>query len=187
MRSFVFDLRYAARVLRQNPGFATAAILTLALGIGGSTAIFSVLDPVLIRPLEYEEPERLVSITTLWPSTGFEFLTSADYAAFLSESHVLEDIAAYPHGLNTVNLIGAGASLRAVVTRVTPSFFPTLGVKPVVGRAFFPHEARPVPPNVAILTHGLWMRAFGGDSGVIGRGITLDQEAFTVVGVMPAS
>src|SRR5579872_3152824 len=96
------------RALRLNPGFATVSIVTLALGIGGTTAIFSVLDPVLIRPLPYAEPERLVSITTWWPSDRFEFLTSADYAEFLRQSHTLESIAAYPHGLDKKNLVAAG-------------------------------------------------------------------------------
>jgi putative ABC transport system permease protein len=187
MRDFLFDLQYAARTLRLNPGFTTVAIVTLALGIGGTTAIFSVLDPVLIRPLPYVEPDRLVSITTWWPSDRFEFLTSADYAEFLRQSHTLESIAAYPHGLDKKNLVAAGGSLRAVVTRVTPSFFSTLGVQPVIGRTFLARESRSAPPNIAILTHAMWMRAFGGDPDVAGRAISLDQEAFTVIGVLPAS
>jgi putative ABC transport system permease protein len=187
MRDFLFDLRYAGRTLRLNPGFATVAIVTLALGIGGTTAIFSVLDPVLIRPLPYAEPERLVSVATWWPSDRFEFLTSADYAEFLRQSHTLESVAAYPRGLDKKNLVAAGASVRAVVTRVTPSFFSTLGIEPAVGRTFLATESRSDPPNIAILTYGLWMRAFGGDPGVVGRAISLDQEAFTVIGVLPAS
>ena len=187
MRDFLFDLRYAARTLRLNPGFATVAIVTLALGIGGTTAIFSVVDPVLIRPLPYAEPERLVSITTWWPSVRFEFLFSADYAEFLRQSQTLESIAAYPNGLDKKSLLAAGASLRAVVTRVTPSFFTTIGVQPEIGRTFLTEESRPSPPNIAILANGLWMRAFGGDPGIVGRAISLDQEPFTVVGVLPAS
>ena len=187
MHDLVFDLQYAIRILRQNPGFAAVAIITLALGIGGTTAMFSVLDPVLFRPLAYREPERLVSITTFWPSTGFEFLTSAEYAEFGRESRIFEGLAAYPHGLDTMKLTTADAWQRVVVTRITPSLFPVLGVQPVRGRSFQPEESRPVPPNVAILTHGLWMRAFGGDPAVIGRPITLDQQAYTVIGIMPAS
>ena len=109
MHDLVFDLQYAIRILRQNPSFAAVAILTLAVGIGGTTAMFSVLDPVLFRPLPYREPERLVSITTFWPSDGFEFLTSAEYAEFGRESHVFEGLAAYPHGLDTMKLTTADA------------------------------------------------------------------------------
>src|SRR5579872_7514683 len=187
MRDFLFDLRYAARTLRLNPGFATVAIVTLALGIGGTTAIFSVLDPVVIRPLPYAEPERLVSIATWWPSDRLEFLTSADYAEFLRQSHTLESIAAYPQGLDKKNLVAGTASSRTVVTRVTPSFFTTLGIQAAIGRTFLSQESRPAPPNMAVLTHGVWMRTFGGDPGVVGRTISLDQEAFTVVGVLPAT
>jgi hypothetical protein len=178
MRDLVLDLRYAARILLQNPGFAIAPIVTLAIGIGGTTAISSVLDLVLIRPLAYREPERLVSITTWWPSTGFEFLTSADYAQFTSEGHVFESMCAYPHGLDTMKLMAGDAAFRVVVTRVTPSFFSTLGVRPAIGRPFLLQESRPVPPHVAILTHGLCMRSFGGDASVVGHSITLDQSGY---------
>ncbi|HKW96320.1 MAG TPA: ABC transporter permease [Bryobacteraceae bacterium] len=186
MRDLLSDLHYAARVLRQNPVFAAIAMVTLALGIGGTTVIFSVLDAVLLRPLEYRDPDRLVSVATYFPSVKLETLISADYAEFERESHVFESIAAYPHGLSKVNLIAGGEPLRAAVAKVTPSFFSTLGIQPVLGRAFLPRESRPAA-SVAILTHGLWMRVFGGDTGVLGRSMTLDGEPYTVVGVMPAS
>jgi putative ABC transport system permease protein len=185
MRDLVLDLRYAARILRQNPGFAIVAIVTLALGIGGTTAIFSVLDPVLIRPLAYREPERLVSVSTYFPSMKLETLTSADYAQFERESHVFESIAAYPHGLETLNLVAAGAPVRASRVKVTPSFLSTLGVAPLLGRGFAIEESRPEPAEVAVLTYGLWMRTFGGDTGIVGRSITLDQQTYTVIGVLP--
>jgi len=187
MRDLVLDLRYAARILRQNPGFAFVAIVTLALGIGGTTAIFSVLDPVLIRPLEYREPERLVSVCTYFPSVKLETLTSADYAQFARESHVFESIAAYPHGLDTVNLVAAGTPVRASAVKVTPSFLSTLGVTPLMGRGFAIEESRPEAAKVAILTYGLWKRVFGGDAGIVGRPITMDQQPYTVIGVLPSS
>jgi putative ABC transport system permease protein len=186
MRDLVLDVRYAARVLRQNPGFAMVAIVTLALGIGGTTAIFSVLDPVLIRPLAYREPERLVSVVTYFPSVKLETLHSADYAQFERESHVFESIAAYPHGLATVNLVAAGAPVRASRVKVTPSFLSTLGVTPLLGRGFMLGESRPEPTNVAVLTYALWMRAFGGDAAIVGRSVTIDQQPYTVLGVLPA-
>ncbi len=187
VRDFLFDLRYAARALRQNPGFATVAIVTLALGIGGTTAIFSVLDPVLLRPLEYAEPERLVSIATYFPSIKLETLVSADFAEFDRENHVFTSMAAYPHGADTMNVVVAAVPRRVAVTRVTPSFFPTLGIRPALGRAFLPGESRPVAAKVAILTFGLWQRAFGADPDVVGHTVTLDQEPYTVIGVLPAS
>jgi len=186
MSDLVLDLRYATRSLRQNPGFALVAIVTLALGIGGTTAIFSVLDPVLIRPLAYREPERLVSVSTYFPSVKLETLASADYAQFERESHVFESIAAYPHGLDTVNLVAAGTSVRASRVKVTPSFLSTLGVPPLLGRGFVLQESRPEPANVAVLTYGLWVRAFAGDAGIVGRSITMDQQPYTVIGVLPA-
>jgi len=186
MRDLVLDLRYAARMLRQNPGFAIVAIVTLALGIGGTTAIFSVIDPVLIRPLAYREPERLVSVSTYFPSMKLETLVSADYAQFERESHVFESIAAYPHGLDTLNLVAAGAPLRASAVKVTPSFLSTLGVMPLLGRGFAMEESRPEPANVVILTYGLWMRAFGGEGSIVGHSVTLDQQPYTVIGVLPA-
>jgi len=187
MRDFVFDLRYAGRTLRLNPSFATVAIVILALGIGGTTAIFSVLDPVLIRPLPYAEPERLVSVASYFPSIKLETLVSADFAEFARENHVFASMAAYPHGLDTMKLDAAGGPLRVTVTRLSPSFFATLGVQPVLGRAFFDQESRPEPAKVAIISFGLWQRAFGGDAGVIGRRIKLDEQPYTLVGVMPAS
>src|SRR5579864_3197418 len=185
MRNFVFDLRYAARILRQNPGFAMVAIVTLALGIGGTTAIFSVLDPVLIRPLAYREPERLISVATYFPSVKLETLLSADYAQFERESHVFESIAAYPHGLDTVNLVAAGAPVRASRVKVTPSFLSTLGVAPLLGRGFVLGESRAEPANVAVLTYASWMRAFGGDASIVGRSVSIDQQPHTVIGVLP--
>jgi putative ABC transport system permease protein len=187
MRDFLFDLRYAARALRQNPGFAAVAIITLALGIGGTTAIFSVLDPVLIRPLEYAEPERLVSIATYFPSIKLETLVSADFAEFDRQNHVFTSMAAYPHGVDTIKLDVAGAPFRVTATRVTPSFFATLGIRPLLGRPFLQGESQPVAAKVAILTFGLWRRAFGGDSAVVGRAVTLDQQPYTVIGVLSAS
>jgi len=187
MRDFLFDLRYAARTLRLNPGFATVAIATLALGIGGTTAIFSVLDPVLIRPLPYVEPERLVSVASYFPSIKLETLVSADFAQFARENHTFASMAAYPHGLNTLKLDAGDGSVRATATRLSPSFFPTLEVQPLLGRAFRDDESRPETANVAILSFGLWQRVFGGDAGAVGKRIALDGEPYTVIGVMPST
>jgi putative ABC transport system permease protein len=187
MRDFLFDVRYAARGLRQNPGFAAVAIVTLALGIGGTTAIFSVLDPVLIRPLAYANPERLVSVATYFPSVKLETLVSADFAEFDRHNHVFTSMAAYPHGLYTMKLEAPSGPSRTVASRVTPSFFSTLGMQPMVGRAFLDRESRPAAAKVAIITFGLWQRAFNGEPGTIGRVVRLDEEPYTVVGILPPS
>jgi len=187
MRDFLFDVRYAARTLRLNPGFAAVAIVTLALGIGGTTAIFSVLDPVLIRPLPYAEPDRLVSVASYFPSIKLETLASADFAQFARESHTFASLAVYPHGLDTLKLDAGGGSVRATATRLSPSFFPTLEVQPLLGRAFRDDESRPEAANVAIVSFGLWQRVFGGDAAVVGKRIALDGEPYTVIGVMPAT
>jgi len=187
MRDFLFEVRYAARTLRLNPGFAAVAIVTLALGIGGTTAIFSVLDPVLIRPLPYAEPDRLVSVASYFPSIKLETLASADFAQFARESHTFASLAVYPHGLDTLKLDAGGGSVRATATRLSPSFFPTLEVQPVLGRAFRDDESRPEAANVAIVSFGLWQRVFGGDAAVVGKRIALDGEPYTVIGVMPAT
>ncbi len=187
MRDFLLDLRYAVRTLRLNPGFATVAILTLALGIGGTTAIFSVLDPVLIRPLPYPEPERLVSVATYFPSIKLETLVSADFAEFARENHTLANMAAYPHMSNKMKLDADSGPMRVTATGLSAGFFPTLGVQPMLGRAFFEQESRPEAAKVAIISFGLWRRAFGGDVKVVGRRVRLDEEPYTLVGVMPAS
>ena len=187
MRDFLFDLRYAARTLRLNPGFAAVAIVTLALGIGGTTAIFSVLDPVLIRPLPYAEPDRLVSVASYFPSIKLETLASADFAQFTRESHTFASMAAYPRGLNTLKLDAGGGSVRVTETRLSPSFFPTLEVQPLLGRAFRDDESRPEAASVAIISFGLWQRVFGGDASVMGKRIALDGEPYTVIGVMPSA
>ena len=187
MRDFLFDVRYAARTLRLNPGFAAVAIVTLALGIGGTTAIFSVLDPVLIRPLPYAEPDRLVSVATYFPSIKLETLVSADFAEFLRENHTLANMAAYPKTLNTMKLNADTGPVRVTATGLSPGFFPTLGVQPMLGRAFREQESRGEPAKVAIISFGLWQRAFGGDVNIVGRRVSLDEEPYTLVGVMPAS
>jgi|SRR5579871_379466 len=185
MRDFVFDVHYAARTLRLNPDFAIVAIVTLALGIGGTTAIFSVLDAVLIRPLPYAEPDRLVSIASYFPSMKLETLVSADFAQFARESHLFTAMAAYPRGTDRIKLDATGGPLRVNATRLSPGFFTTLGMRPLMGRAFEDHESRPEPARVAIITFGLWQRAFGADPAAVGRKITLDGQPYTLVGVLP--
>jgi putative ABC transport system permease protein len=187
METLIQDLRYAARTLRRSPGFTFVAVLTLALGIGANTAIFSVIDAVLLRPLPYAQPDRLVDINHFYPSlnnlrAGVSVPGFRDYGARTDvfEKSAVETGAA-------MNLTGAGEPERVNVTRVSGEFFTTLGVSAALGRTLRPDEAQAGHNQVLVLTDGYWRRKFGGDSTVIGRTLRLNDVDFQVVGVMPAS
>lgn len=178
------DIRYGARQLRKNPGFTAVAILTLALGIGANTAIFSVVNAVLLRPLPYPEPGQLVQLRADQPGSPNSFISSAIYLEVKAQSQSLARIAAYSGG--DMTLTGAGAAERIVAGAVSMDFFPLLGVQPALGRNFTREEDTPKGPRAVILGHGLWQSRFGGDSNVLGRKITLNQQSYAVVGVLPA-
>jgi predicted permease len=178
------DLRYAARTLRARPGFTLTAVLTLALGIGGTTAIFSMVSAVLLGPLPYAEAERLVMVFEDATDAGFprNDVAPGNYAAVRDENQVFEGLAASSTiGFN----LGGGEPLKVEGRGVTAGFFPLLGVEPALGRVFRPDEDRPGAAHVAVLSHGLWQRRFGRDPGVVGQDILLDGNKYTVVGVMP--
>ena len=183
MDTFLQDLRYALRTLRRNVGFTTAAVLTMALGIGATSAIFSVVNGVLLRPLPYEAPERLVMIWGTYPDFGRTATSLPDFLDWRAQSRTLEQMAAR-HG-TTFNLTGAGEPEQLAGERVTANFFPTLGVAPAIGRNFTPDEEEPGRGGVAILDHGYWQRRFGGDPAVVGRTLTLNGRPHTVVGIAP--
>ncbi len=179
------DVGYAARVLRRTPGFAAVAVLTLALGIGGSTAMFTLVDSVLLRPLRFAEPDRL---TMLWarmsPTRCCARLSESYVHDWRLESTAFDDIAAWSDAI--VNLTGDGPALEVRADRVTTNFFTVLGIAPVEGRTFtVDTQLRDVPPEV-VLSYGFWQRKYGGRPDVIGRSIILDGEPRTIVGVMPA-
>jgi putative ABC transport system permease protein len=186
METLVQDLRYAVRSLLNHPGFTVVAVLTLALGIGANTAIFSVVNGVLLAPLPYREPDRLVTVNHFYPSLnnlrapvsvpGFR-----DYSARTD----LFASAAVENGI-AMNLTGSGEPERVNVTLVTGQFFPLLGVAPALGRALQPDEAEAGKNHVAVLSWGFWQQKYGGDRGVLGRKLTLDNEDYEIVGVMPA-
>jgi predicted permease len=178
------DVRYGARQLRKNRGFTAVAVLTLALGIGANTAIFSVVNAVLLKPLPYPEPGQLVQLCADWSGKPSMDIGSATFVEVKAQSQSLARIAAYSGG--DMNLTGAGSAERIVAGAVTADFFPLLGVPPALGRNFTPEEDTPNGPKAAILGHGLWQRRFGGDAGVLGRTITLNQQSYTVVGILPA-
>ena len=166
------DLRYAFRMLVKNPGFTTVAVLTLALGIGATTAIFTVVNAVLLRPLPYPHPEELVYVQkNLPPPYGIiPFAGNREFVAWRNQSRTLSPVAAYMY--SWFNLTGGGEPERVTCGLATASFFSLLGVHPVVGRLFLPQEDRPGGPPVVMLSDALWKRRYGGDPSVVGRGLT---------------
>jgi len=191
METFVQDVRYALRTLRKSPGFTTAALLTLALGIGATTAIFSVLHGVLLRPLPYHAPRELVRVYDVSPANGIEhgLFSPDDFADLAADSSAFASMAAYLYapGQIGVDLAGAGEPSRLTDALVSSRFFHTLGVAPELGRVPAPSEYLAGADRVVVLSDALWRGRFGGDSTVVGRTVTLDGTPFTVVGVMPAS
>jgi putative ABC transport system permease protein len=179
------DVRQAVRVLAANRGFALAAIVTLALGIGGTTAVFSLLDAVLLRPLPFRDPDRLVMVFEDNSRSGFpqDVVSPANYGAWAAQNEVFESVAATTD-FGAV-LSGGSEPVRVQGLRTTRSLFPTLGATPLLGRPFTAAEDTPGGPFVTILSYGLWHRRFGGDRTVIGRAILVNDQPYVVVGVMP--
>jgi predicted permease len=180
------DVQYAVRTLARNPGFTLAAVLTLAIGIGGSSAVLSLINAVLIRPLPFREPERLVMVWEDAADIGFprNDVAPPNYAVLASYNEVFESVAAATGWSGT--LAGGSEPERIDGYRVTANLFPTLGVTPALGRLFRPDEDRPGGPAVTILSHRLWQRRFNCDPTVIGRIIGLNNDKpYIVVGVMP--
>jgi putative ABC transport system permease protein len=180
------DLRYAARLQRKNPGFTIIAIIALALGIGANTAIFSVVNTVLLRPLPYKDPERLVMVWEDATKSGYPRDTpaAANFVDWRDQSQNFEGMAAIAD--ESFNLTGSGDPERLEGRRVSANMFPLLGVDPQIGRVFTAAEDQPGAQRVVVLSYALWQRRFGGDPGIIGQSLTLNGESHVVVGVMPA-
>ena len=179
------DIRYAARLLLRAPGFTAIALLTLALGIGANTAIFSVVSAVLLRPLPYADPDRLVLIGERGPTGSAGNVGYATFVDWRARSRGFAEMAAIRSW--TPTLIAGGEAERIAGMRVSANFFQMLGVKPALGRDFTAAEDSPAGWQVVVLSDGLWRRKFGGDPSVIGRVITFGGLPFTIAGVMPAS
>jgi predicted permease len=181
------DLRYGFRILRKNPGFTTVAVLTLALGIGATTAIFSVVDAVMLRPLPFPTADRLVRISSLIAATGRGDVASyPDFLDWRAQSQTFEGMAAFR--TKDFTLIGSREPLHLQGAVVSAQLFSLLHVNPVLGRDFLPEEdstAAATGTDPVILSHGLWQREFGADASVLGRTVELGDLPFTVVGVMP--
>jgi putative ABC transport system permease protein len=185
MKSLWQDIHYAFRTIAKQPGFATIVILTLALGIGANTAIFSVVYGVLLRPLPYPQPDRITQISISYNGvldySGFD---AREFDFWKAHSEPFSYVAATT-GVG-FNLSGGSQPLRVRALRVSKDYFRVMGVAPMLGREFTPDEDTENGPDVAILSYGLWKSQFGGDANLVGKPISLDGKPFTVVGVMPA-
>jgi predicted permease len=177
MTSLLQDLRYALRQLRKSPGFTAVAVLTLALGIGGNTAVFSLVDGILLLPLPYSKPDQLISVTGSYPAGAV--------VAMREQLHTM-DVGAYAEG-HDFNLTGLGEPVRLTGTLVSAELLSVLGVRPELGRTFYPGEDSAGQDNYVILSHALWEQRFGSDPSIIGRSVQLEGVSRQVAGVMPAT
>jgi putative ABC transport system permease protein len=179
------DTRFAVRTLRRRPGFAIIAVLTLGFGMGATTAIFSLIDSVLVRPLPFREPQRLTMIWEMIPRFNVPRVEASplNYVDWQQKAQSFEELAGYVNGFR--NLTDAGVPERLAAVQVTSNLLPTLGVNPLIGRWFAKPEGSPGQTDVAILSYGLWQDRFSGDAGIVGQTIRLDGRPHLVVGVMP--
>jgi putative ABC transport system permease protein len=188
MGDLLKDLGFGFRLLRRTPGFSIVAILTLALGIGAATAVFSVVNVVLLRPLPFAEQERLMVLRDISRQRGSSLIEISypTYRDWRDQNQVFEQMAALITGTSTVmNLTGEGEPQQVEAEPVSSNFFATLGVKPLLGRTFLPEEDQLGTRGVAVLSGRMWKEQFGGDPNIIGRQLRLDEQGYTVVGVMP--
>ncbi len=190
MTGLLQDLRFALRQFRKSIGFTAVAVITLALGIGANTAIFSVVNGVLLRPLQFREPDRLVRVWHTPPAASFPGMTTfsvsaANYLDWERQNHVFERMAMYTyHGFT---LTGGATPEQVDACAATSGFFATMGVKPELGRVFTPEEDQPGSSNVIVLSHRFWQEHFGSNPAIVGQNINMDGQSYLVAGVMPAS
>src|SRR5262245_11561019 len=184
MESLIKDIRYAVRGLTRRPGFTAVAVVTLAVGIGASTAIFSVLNGVLLRPLPYPEPDRLVTLRESNPTKQPDSQVSpANFLDWQRQNTVFADPAAYRSV--SYNLTGDGNPERLRAGRVSSGLFPALEAQPIVGRDVTREEDQVGHEKVVLLGYGLWQKRFGGERDIVGKTLQLNGESYNVVGVMP--
>jgi predicted permease len=186
LHSVLSDCHFAFRQLRKSPAFAAVAILTLALGIGANTAIFSLVNSVLFRPLPYHAPEQLVWASDFMPRQQNSILLESDFYAWRAQNHVFTEMSAYEPG-DTFTLTGAGEPQRLRAARTTFSFLDVLGIAPQLGRTFREEEDRLGAPGVALVSDKLWREHFASNSSIIGQSIQLDSQLYTIIGVLPAT
>ncbi|MFL6276630.1 MAG: ABC transporter permease [Blastocatellia bacterium] len=186
MDSLLKDIRYGARMLTRNPAFTAVAVIALALGIGANAALFSVVNAVLLRPLPFADPDRLVMIReTKLPQFPEFSVSPGNFLDWQKQNTVFERMVAM--GGTSFNLVDGGEPERLQGMRVSDGFLDILGAQPALGRGFLAEEDQPGHNFVVILSHGLWQRRFGGDANILNRAITLNGQSYTVIGVMPPS
>lgn len=190
MSGVMQDFRYAVRQIRRAPGFAAIAVITLALGIGANTSIFSVVNAVLLRSLPFPDADRLVRVWHTPPQTSFPGISTfsispANFLDWQKQNHVFSSMAIY--GFGGFTLTGGDKAEQVTASRVSPEFFSTLGAQPMLGRVFSTEENQPGHSNVVILSHRFWQDHFGSNRDIVGRDITLDGTKYLVAGVMPPS
>ena len=184
MDTLINDLKHTIRMLRRTPGFTVTAITALALGIGANTAIFSVVNAVLLKPLPYPDPDRIVQLMGVSPQGSFAAASVPLYNVWRAQTQILQDVAAYDTGGPGINIVGGDRPEQVKGIHVSHEFFRLFGVPITLGRAFTPDEDRPRGPNVVVISDGLWHRRFGADPDITGKPISLGREAYTVLGVM---
>jgi predicted permease len=182
---FLQDLRYAFRVFRKNPGFVAVAVLTLALGIGANTALFSVVNGVLLNPMPYTQPERLVAVYAKNSDFGRSSISYPNFLDWVKDNRSFASLAAFR--ADSFNLTGVGEPQRLSANMVSAAFFPTLGVKPVLGRFFFEQEDALGGAPVAVITESLWKQKFAASPDILGKPMNLDGNLRTIVGVVPSA
>ena len=182
MSDLLGDVRHSFRMLRGSPGFTLAALGALAVGIGANTAIFSIVNAVLLKPVPFPDPDRLVVFETTSPQGGFNAGSPAKFQHWREQTSVVQDVAAYRS--NVLNYTGGAFPEQLRAELVSASYFPLFGARVHTGRTFSAEEDRPGGERVAVLSHGLWRRRFGGDPGVLGKTISLSGDAYTVIGVI---
>jgi len=186
MNNLFQDLRYGARIMLKQPGFTVVAVITLALGIGANTAIFSLVNSILLRPLPFREPDRVVRLIQASPKLGLSTwgVSQANFAAYREQNRSFETVALY--NSSAINLTGVGEPERLPMTNATADFFKVFGVSPILGRTFVEGEDAPGKNTVCVISHKFWQRRLGGDPNVVGRMLSLNNTPTQIVGVMPA-
>jgi predicted permease len=184
IEDFLSDVRYGLRGLRKNPGFTAVAVLTLALGIGANTAIFSVVNAVLLRPLPFQNANRLVRAFGTFPISNESDVSPADFLDYRAQNHVFDHLEGLIDGNTIFNLAGSDKPTQVKGTVVTAGFFDLLGIQPLLGRTFVAADEGVSRPQVVVLSNSLWRERFGGDAGAVGKSVVLDGSRMTVVGVL---
>ncbi len=185
LEALIQDLRFSLRMMRKSPGFTAVAVLTLALGIGANTAIFSFVDAVLLKPLPYPQPERIVSLWEKAPEFAYNPISTLNFLDWERQNRSFQFLSAIAR--DTVTLTGSDSPVELNVHRVSASYFKVLGVGATLGRTFAPDEDQVGKDQEVVLSNRIWRSRFGGDPEVIGRGITLDAKSYTIIGVLPAN